>query len=169
MRKVEQLNAINRIPEKSVLCKIPPAGSGWTVQFECWAICDTTVAGWTAGASPQAGDTLGVTFGGPMEGYTNRWGSGVPQLRWMKDAGGGDYTASVSHPIYSSSAVPGNIFRFTARNNLHGKGEWVHMVCTWDIPAFTDYLFISIWKTAQAPTNGIIISDYSVHYYRRDQ
>lgn len=154
---------------RAVLSAIPPAGGGWTVKFECWVIADTTAAGWTVGTAPQQGDTIGVVFYGPAESFMNRWGTGNPNMSWVNDTNGSGGPGT-SMGGYISSA-PGNLIRLGYRHNADRAGtnkEWAHLVATWDVPEFSDYLFVSIYKTAQAPAKGLVISDYSVTFYRRD-
>lgn len=148
---------------KACIAVIPPAGGGWTVQFECWVIADSAGATYTA----ITGDTVGVTFGGPFERYVNRFGTGAPTLGWLTDSGGA-YFPLISHGF--ANAAPGNVIHLVGRNNASRAGtakEWAHLVATWEVPEFSDYLFISLWKTAQSPANGIVISDYSVTFYQR--
>lgn len=145
---------------------LPPQGGGYTVRFECWIIADSAGASYTA----ISGDTVGVTFYGITEGLTNRWGTTTPNWNAISGASG-TYGPSTSHTLYGNLVGPsiGNFIRLGSRNNASRatNKQWASLIATWEVPEFVDYVIVALWKTAQSPANGIVISDYSITFHNR--
>jgi len=155
---------------KAMLASQVPKGGGWLARFEVWIAADSAGAGYTS----ISGDTVGVTFYGQIEGYTNRWGSSSPNLEsWGASAtgSGANFPTFSSHDVYGAlGPATGQYTRLGARNNLsrpNGK-EWNCFITTWEVPEYVDYIFVSIWKGTQSPANGIVISDYSLTFSKMD-
>jgi len=157
--------AVNDAYEGTRACfaAIPPAGGGWTARFEVWIAVDS-IGGSYSGT--VAGDTVGVVFGGPFEQYMNRWGSTITP-GWVLDTGS-VYPFQMSGNLYVNGVTPGNIIRLGSRNRITDAAfRWQYVEATWDVPEISDYLYVSIWKTAQSSANSILISDYSLTFFRR--
>lgn len=157
----------------AMLCVIPPEGDGWTARFEAWAIIDTTAGG---GVASIAGDTLGVTFYAPYQFVAPNYLGTAPAYKFMQAhvAAGTFYRGpDVSWDyVNATTSMPQSgyhFWRLGARNNLYRSGkEWAHMLAEWDVPAYSNYLIVSLCKSRLLPQGSVVISNYSVTFSRRD-
>jgi hypothetical protein len=152
---------------RAVLASFPPSGGDWMARFEMWVAADTTGTGYAIGTTP---DSVGVVFGFPIERYWLRHGSGTQTFSFGYDANGQspDYAST---DLYSSTQ-PGNTFMVGRWNELSATNNprpfrWLHVVTEAKVPPLADYVLVSIWKDADIPAGGLIISDYSLTFYRR--
>jgi hypothetical protein len=150
---------------------VPPAGGGWTAQFDIWAICDS-FSGWVTlgGANDKE---LGVTFYSPVEERAYQIGTtNIPNFFWLYPQSNYNFAMFSSLPIGQIVApfypYTSNTVHFAPINCIdRSVREWTHLTACYDIPEFADYLLIALWKNRKFPANEVIVSDYHLTFFRR--
>lgn len=150
---------------------IPPLGEGWVARFEVAAIVDTVASGY----SSVTGDSLGISFMTLSQGYQDQILSGgsVPDWKntvYRTQSGSDSNWRDYSWRAYSSiGPVSGrHLVTLGSRNALYrDNSEWVILQAEYRVPAYCDYVVVSIYKSVTLPAGAVVISNPRLTFYRR--
>lgn len=154
------------LKNQCVLWVFPPKGGNWTARMEFMAAVDSINE--AGGDGVYAGDSIGVTFTAVKVSYWNNYTTGIGQRvpiygTSLREPGGAgnEFNGPQSLKWNAAANQFGNVFTFIAANNVRRGGtayEWVSVDASWDYPADTDILLISIWKDASLASGSVRIS-----------